>query len=54
MRQIFQWARRSNEHAVCNARLATTALSQARVERDAVEYFLAAYAEGRAAPNRSA
>jgi hypothetical protein len=32
----------SQEHAVANARSATTALSRARVERDAVELFLAA------------
>ena len=30
----------SQEHAVANARSATTALSRARVERDAVELFL--------------
>ena len=31
----------SQEHAVANARSATTAMSRARVERDAVELFLA-------------
>ena len=48
MSWIMNWATRSNEAAVCNARVAATALASRRVEREEVALFLAAYAEGRA------
>lgn len=47
----WQWGRASNEAALANARVATTELSRLRVERDAVELFLAElYAEPAVAP----
>lgn len=45
----FTWSTRSNEAAVCNARLAATELSRERVEREDVELFLARLAERRTA-----
>lgn len=37
----WRWARQSNDHAVANAREASTALSRLRVEREEVELYLA-------------
>jgi hypothetical protein len=45
----FTWAVRSNEAALCNARVAATALSRARVEREEIELYLARLAERRTA-----
>lgn len=45
----FTWSTRSNEAALCNARLAATELGRQRVERDEVESFLAGLAERRTA-----
>jgi hypothetical protein len=43
----FTWSTRSNEAAVCNARLAATELSRERVECEEIEIFLARLAERR-------
>ena len=37
----WQWGLASNEAAVANARVASTELGRLRVERDAVELYLA-------------
>ena len=43
----WQWAQRSNQSAIDNARLASTELSRLRVEREEIELFLAGLAERR-------
>lgn len=48
MQQIAQWIFGSSETAVCNARRASSELSQARVERAEVEaYLIERYGSGR-------
>jgi hypothetical protein len=49
MWRLWEWGRRSNASAVCNARLAAIELSRQRVERQEVELWLLRAAERRAA-----
>ena len=51
---VGRWQRHSQQHAVRNARIATTALARRKVERAEVEAFFAALAEEPAQPEAPA
>lgn len=52
MSWLWQLATTSNDRAVHNARMASTALSRRRVERDEVELFLRVHGAARPSPTR--